>query len=107
MGSDDLATVELFRFDPVVDTSPRYSTFQVPYKGYTVRHVLSYIYENLDSTFAFQWACGKGMCRCCVVSVNGEAAFSCTKPASKKMRIEPHPKFKVIKDLIIDFDVLR
>ena len=104
MVGDDLATVQLFRFDPEVDIRPRYSEFKVPYKGYTVANVLLYIYENLDSTFAFRWGCCKGLCRCCVVSVNGKPALSCMEPASKKMKIEPHPKFQVIKDLVIDFN---
>ena len=107
MGMDDWATVELFRFDPEVDSEPKYSKFRVPYKGHTVLNALSYIYENLDSTFAFRWACSKGFCRCCVVSVNGKPVLACMEPASRYMRIEPHPKFKMIKDLVVDFDKLR
>ena len=104
---EDLATVELFRFDPDVDVDPRYCHFKIPYQGITVMNALTYIYENLDSSFAFRWACGKGFCRCCVVSVNGKPVLSCMEPASKLMRIDPHPKFKVIKDLIVDFDQLK
>jgi len=107
MDKDDLAEVELFRFDPEVDSEPRYSLFKIPYKEYTVMNALSYIYENLDSTFAFRWACGKGFCRSCVVSVNGKPVLACMEPASKHMKIEPHPKFKVIKDLIIDYEKLK
>jgi succinate dehydrogenase/fumarate reductase iron-sulfur protein len=107
MNDEDLAKVEIFRFDPEVDSEPRYSEFKVPYKGYTIMNVLSYIYENLDSTYAFRWACGKGFCRCCVVSVNGKPVLACMEPAGKYMKIEPHPKFKVLKDLIIDFEKLK
>lgn len=101
---NNLATVILFRFDPEVDTEPIYSEFRVPYEGWTVLNVLSYIYENLDNTFAFRWACSKGICRSCVVSVNGKPVLACMEQASKYMKIEPHPKFEVVKDLIIDFD---
>lgn len=104
MVEDELATVIIFKIDPEVDTKPSYSEFRVPYKGYTVLNVLSYIYEKLDSTFAFRWACSKGFCRACVVRVNGKPALACMEPATKYMKIEPHPKFKVIKDLIVDFD---
>lgn len=107
MIEDELATVELFLYHPKVDREPRYRKFKTPYKGYTVMNVLSYIYENLDSTFAFRWACSKGFCRCCVVSVNEKPVLACMEPASRYMKIEPHPKFKVIKDLIVDFDQLR
>lgn len=100
--------VELFRFNPEVDSQPRYVEFNaLPYKGHTVKDVLSYIYENIDDTFAFRWACNQGMCRACVVSVNGKPVLSCMQQAIKNMKIEPHPKFKVIKDLIVDFDTLK
>lgn len=107
VAEDELAVVKLFRFDPEVDTEPGYSEFKVPYKGYTVMNVLLYIYENLDSTFAYRWACTKGFCRGCVVSVNEKPVLSCMEPATKNMKIEPHPKFKVVKDLIIDFNSLK
>ena len=94
----------MFRFDPEVDTEPEYYQFKVPYQGRTVLDILRYIYENLDSTFAFRWACIGGFCRSCVVSVNGRPALACTKSAERKMKIEPHPKFKVIKDLLVDLD---
>jgi len=107
MSRNHLATVEIFRFDPELDSEPRYDKFEAPYKGYTVMNVLTYIYENMDSTFAFRWACSRGFCRSCVVSVNGRPVLSCMEPASKYMKIEPHPKFKIIKDLVIDFDELK
>jgi succinate dehydrogenase/fumarate reductase iron-sulfur protein len=103
MTKDKLATVELYRFDPEVDSEPRYATYQVPYKGHTVMSVLQHIYEKIDSTFAFRWACRQGHCRSCVVQVNGKPVLSCKEPASSYMKIEPHPRFKVLKDLVIDF----
>lgn len=104
MVEDELATVKLFRFDPEVDAESSYSEFKAPYKGHTVLDVLLYIYQNLDSTFAFRWACTKGFCRSCVVSVNGKPALACMASAQKEMRIEPHPKFKLIRDLLVDLD---
>lgn len=104
---EELAIVRLFRFDPETDTEPRYDEFKVPYQGRTVLDVLRYIYENLDSTFAFRWACTKGLCRACVVSVNKRPALACMKSAEKNMTVGPHPKFRVIKDLLIDLDKLK
>lgn len=104
MAEDELARVELFRFDPQVDAEPRYDVYRVRYQGRTVLDVLRYIYENLDSSFAYRWACTRGGCRSCVVSVNGRPALACTKSAEKEMRIAPHPRFKVIKDLLVDFE---
>ncbi len=102
MAQNELGIVKLFRFDPEVDTKPRYDEFKVPYQGRTVLDILRYIQENLDSTFAFRWACKRRFCRCCVVSLNGRPVLSCTALAQKYMKIEPHPKFTLIKDLIVD-----
>lgn len=102
MAEEELATVELFRFDPEVDAAPRYDKFKVPYKGRSVLDVLLHIYYNLDNTFAFRWACTKGFCRCCIVSVNGQPVLACRKSAEANMRLSPHPKFKVLKDLLVD-----
>ena len=100
----ELATVRLFRFDPKTDKKPEFRVYHVPYKGWTVLDVLRYIYGNFDDTFAFRWACTKGFCRSCVVLLNGKPILSCVKNAEENMRIEPHPKFKILKDLIVDFD---
>ena len=103
MIEDELATVKLFKFDSQVDTEPRYDAFRGPYRRRSVLDVLRYIYENLDSTFAYRWACTKGRCRGCVVLVNGKPELACMKSAEKYMKIEPHPKFRTIKDLLVDF----
>ncbi len=100
----DLGTVRLFRFDPATDSEPRYEEYQAPYRGYTVLNVLRSIAENLDGSFSFRWACGKGFCRCCVLCVNDRPLMSCKAMASPYMKISPHPKFRVIKDLIVDLD---
>ena len=107
MMKEKLAHVSLFRFDPEVDEQPWYQEFTVSYEGRTVLDVLRYIYENLDSTFTFRWCCDKGYCGSCVVSLNGKPAYACMKSAEGKMIIEPHPKFEVIKDLMIDFDRIK
>ena len=104
MTEDELASVKVFRYDPDVDSAPRYEEYRVPYLQRTVLDVLRDIYENHDSTIAFRWGCSKGRCRACVVSVNGQPSLACTKLAEKEMKIEPHPKFKVIKDLLVDFE---
>lgn len=107
MGEDELATVIISEADPEADIKTGYKEFKVPYKGYTVLDVLLYIYQKQDSGIAFRSACGNGFCRCCVVQVNDKPVLACMEPASKYMRIEPHPKFKVLKDLIVDFGTVK
>jgi len=104
MAEDGLGKAIIFRLDPEKDAEPTYAEYGVPYKGSTILNILSYIYENLDSTFAFRKACSKGICRCCIVQVNGKPVMACMEPASEYMKIEPHAKFEVIKDLIVDFE---
>ncbi|MFH0914015.1 MAG: 2Fe-2S iron-sulfur cluster-binding protein [Chloroflexota bacterium] len=102
--TEELGKVKMFRYDPGVDTEPKYVEYQVPYEGRTVLDVLRYIYENQDSTFAYRWACTKGFCRACVLSVNGKGVLACMKSAEKDMKIDPHPKYPLVKDLLVDFE---
>jgi succinate dehydrogenase/fumarate reductase-like Fe-S protein len=104
---EELAQVKIFRFNSKVDKEPRYETYQAPYKGRTVLNVLRYILESHDPTLSFRFGCaGAGYERCgsCPVLVNGKPALSCKMVAGREMVIEPHPKFEVVKDLVIDFD---
>lgn len=105
----DRATVKIFRFDPEKETTSQYKTYTVPvpYQGWTVLQVLHHIYENQDPTLAFRYGCnGNGPARCggCALEVNGVPALSCQRLAEKEMVIRPHSKFKVIKDLVVDFE---
>jgi succinate dehydrogenase/fumarate reductase-like Fe-S protein len=102
--------VKLFRYDPQVDTKPRYELYQVPYEGRSVLDMLRYIYENYDSSLAYREGCmGKGPERCgaCAVLVNGVAALSCQRAGEKRITVEPHPKFELIKDLVVSFSRVR
>jgi NAD-dependent dihydropyrimidine dehydrogenase PreA subunit len=103
---EELAKVRVFRFDPSVDKEFRYDTYETYYKGLTVLQVLKHIYENVDPTLSFRYGCGgpnEVRCGACAVLVNGIPVLSCQKKAEKEMAIEPHPKFVVIKDLVVDF----
>lgn len=110
-GADGSAEVKVYRFDPIVDEQPRYQTYKVPIEGRTVLGVLRYIQENEDPSLAFRFGCAGGgggpRCGACPVVVNGEPTLSCKKVATNQMTIEPHPKYSVIKDLVVDFDQLN
>jgi succinate dehydrogenase / fumarate reductase iron-sulfur subunit len=99
------AHLKIFRYDPEADECPRYDEYSVPYvEGDTVLDLLNYVYENCDQSLAYRSACRKGKCGSCPVLVNGQAAFSCREPAAPELVIEPHPKFRLIRDLVVDFD---
>lgn len=106
----NLASIKIFKFDPSMDRAPRYETFEVPYEGRTVLNVLEAVYRDLDPTLAFRYGCeGKHDSRCgvCAVDVNGVSALACRKISEKEMVIEPHPKFEILKDLVVDFNRVK
>lgn len=101
-----MTEMKVFMFDPETDKEPRFETYTVPLEG-TVLDALRYIYENRDASLCFRLGCaGAGYQRCgaCSVLVNGRPALSCKKLAENGMTIEPHPKFKIIRDLVVDFE---
>jgi succinate dehydrogenase/fumarate reductase-like Fe-S protein len=104
----DLARVKIFRFDPAVDKEPRYDTFDgIVYEGRSVLEVIQAVYEERDQTLAYRQGCFNGTCVGCAVVVNGKALLACQVPAGKKMVIEPHPKYRIIKDLAVDYNEIR
>lgn len=105
-----LANVKIFKFDPTVDTKPQYKVFNVPYEGMRVLDVLKTLYHGSDPELAFRWGCEgahDSRCGACAVMVNGRPALSCRRPAGVEMVIEPHPKFEIIRDLVVDFNKIR
>lgn len=98
------ATVKVRRFDPSKDKEAHYDTFTIPLtENLSVLGALVYIYENLDSSLAFYYSCRDRKCGGCTVLVNGKAVLSCNVPAQENMTIDPLPKRKVIRDLLVEF----
>ena len=104
----ELASVKVFRFDPTVDQEGRYETYDgIPYQNRTVLEVIKTIYEEYDPTLAFREGCDNGTCSSCALIVNNEPVLACQTLAGKEMLIAPHPKFEIIKDLVIDFNKVK
>ena len=104
----DLAVVRVFRFDPAIDKEARYETYNgIPYTDRSVLEVIETIYEEHDPSLAFRRGCTNATCASCAIVVNGEPVLACQKSAEREMVIEPHPKFQIIKDLVIDFDKMK
>lgn len=99
------ATVKVYRFDSTIDKEPRYETYEVPPEGWqdlTVIDTLWYIYNNFDAGLSFRGPCHVQVCGNCTVMVNKKPGLACDTLATKEMVIEPVPKRRVLKDLIVD-----
>ena len=97
------AVIKVFRFDPSTDKEPSHDTFTIPLtENLSVLGALVYIYENLDHSLAFYYSCRDRKCGGCTMVVNGKVVLACDVPAVENMTIEPLPKRKVIKDLLVE-----
>lgn len=81
-------------------------------KGMTVLEALISIKEHQDPSLSFTCSCRSSICGACAVRVNGNAELSCEKLVSdliaryqtETLTIEPLGNFRVIRDLIVDWD---
>jgi succinate dehydrogenase/fumarate reductase-like Fe-S protein len=99
-------TLKVRRIDPSQGGDGRFDNFHIPAEsaeGMTIVDALRYIQENVDPTLAFYYSCELARCRGCVMDVDGEATFACTKPAKDGQTIEPLTHLPVIKDLVVKF----
>jgi succinate dehydrogenase/fumarate reductase iron-sulfur protein len=97
------AKLTIYRFDPNADREPRYEPFEVSVEsGETVLAALIKVYEELDPSLSFRFACGKLKCGECALMVNKKPCLACEKEVEAEMTIEPLPNLPVIKDLVID-----
>lgn len=106
----DIASVKILRFDPAEDAAPRYETYQVPYDGMSVLQVLRYIVDTIDPSLSFRYGCSgphEVRCGACEILYNGHPVLSCQQLAEPEMVLAPHPKFELIKDLVVDMDRVR
>jgi succinate dehydrogenase/fumarate reductase iron-sulfur protein len=99
------AKVKIFRFDPTVDKEPRYEDYEVPPEGWSqvkIIDTLRYIYEKFAPGLSFREPCRQQLCGGCAVMVNKQPVLACDALSEKEMTIEPVPKHRVLKDLIVD-----
>ncbi len=80
--------------------------------GMTVLEALIEIKEKQDPTLSFTCSCRSSICGACAVRVNGNAELACEMLVENLVKrydtnlltIEPLGNFKVIRDLIVDWD---
>ncbi|MDD6383656.1 MAG: succinate dehydrogenase/fumarate reductase iron-sulfur subunit [Selenomonadaceae bacterium] len=80
--------------------------------GMTILEALTEIKEHQDPTLSFTCSCRSSICGACAVRVNGNAELACEILVEKLLEryetdtltIEPLGNFRVIRDLIVDWD---
>lgn len=103
-------TLNVHRF---VDNQKWTQEYSVPLSvGMTVLEALTYIKEKIDPTLSFTCSCRSSICGACAVRVNDNAELSCEVLVETLMQryntqlltIKPLGNFRVIRDLIVDWD---
>jgi len=99
------AVVTLFRFDPTVDSAPRYERYTVPHEqwyGLKVIDTIRYLYETQAPDLSFREPCRQQICGACMVLLNKKPVLACSSLSEAEMLIEPLANRKVLKDLITE-----
>lgn len=101
-------TLKVARFDSLNDSEPSYKNYEIPFGGsMSVLMALEYVYEHVDETLAFRrYCCGTARCNSCLVRANGKKIRACSTlvEEGKTLVVEPAEGYRVIKDLVVDFD---
>jgi len=103
----EVVHAKVFRYNPDIDKASHYETYDVPYvEGMVVLDVLHHIYEKIDGSFAYRWACRAGQCGSCAVIINGKPRVACRTivEKGKPLTIAPLLQFPVVKDLVVDLE---
>lgn len=104
-----MVVLRVFRFDPSKDEKPYFREYTVQADRYTrVLEALIWVRENIDSTLSFRYSCRMAQCGSCGMLINEVPRLAC-KTLIKDLKsdvvtIKPLPKYRVVKDLIVDMD---
>jgi len=101
--------VKILRYHPEHDKKPYWKTYNLDLEhDVTILDVLNAIHWNIDGTLSYRRSCRSAICGSCAVKVNGRNVLACETSVqvfkTSKLRIEPVPGFKIIKDLVVDWD---
>jgi succinate dehydrogenase / fumarate reductase iron-sulfur subunit len=99
----------IFRIKRFDGTRQYWGEYPVPAeKGMTVLEGLYFIKEKYDGSLAFRASCRMAICGSCAIKINGKPMLACETQIlhlnTTKINIEPLDNFKVIKDLITEFE---
>jgi succinate dehydrogenase / fumarate reductase iron-sulfur subunit len=103
-----LVTLKIQRFNPDVDTTPHWVTYQVDAEpSDRVLDLLNRIKWYEDGTLTYRRSCGQGICGSDAMQINGRNRLACkvlVKNVHQPIVIKPLPAFRVVKDLVVDLE---
>ena len=77
-------------------------------EGMTVMDLLVYITQSIDPTLGIysHSVCNHGICKRCVIRINGETALACTARVRdyESLHLSPANSSHVVRDLVIHMD---
>jgi len=100
--------VNIFRYEPQSDSSPYYEEYSFEHHdGMRIWEALESINLNHNANIAWRLSCREFLCGICTIMANGAPVLACKAPVENGMVLEPLPYFPVIKDLVIDRDIVE
>lgn len=98
---------EILRYDARADDPPRIDTFELAAgENMSVLDGLLAIQDREDPSLALRYSCRGAVCGSCAMSINGELNLACRiqlrNLPSRRVVVEPLPRFEIIKDLVVD-----
>jgi fumarate reductase iron-sulfur subunit len=113
MAAEPTISIEVTRYSPERDTSPRIQAYTIPYReDMVVLDALNYIKNYVDGSLTFRWSCRMGICGSCGMTVNGTPTLTCAaflnRYYPRSASVEPLANFPIVRDLVIDMsDFMR
>ena len=97
------------RYDPDADRAWD-QEYSIPVRpGMTVLEALWYVVHHVDGTLSFRYSCRGAVCGSCAMTINETISLACHTQVSSLLpgviRLEPLPRMRILKDLVVDMDV--
>ncbi|MGI0139747.1 MAG: succinate dehydrogenase/fumarate reductase iron-sulfur subunit [Thermoplasmata archaeon] len=104
-----MAPIEVYRFEPGADATPRYQRYEVEVEPHTpVLTALLKIRAEQDPSLTLRYSCRSSICGSCAMQINSKSRLACQTPIGPELErhgrlvIEPMRNQPVLRDLVVD-----
>ncbi len=100
---------EILRYDAAEESQPRFQAYEIAAgAGTSVLEALLKIQDEQDPSLGFRYSCRGAVCGSCAMSISGSLNLACRvllkNLPTRRVVLEPLPRFEVVKDLVVDMD---